>query len=261
MIRRPSALALTVVGAAALAAYGALYVASMRTTAEAAWQPRQDGAYVSHYLASDRQVRTATGAEPVLFDLKVPKQVLPIKLWPFTTYGEFLALFNPKLRVDEIADPVYVLNRQGVLQPARFVASTPGLVGEASVSARNGSRDVAAVSVAGAPRACVPAARSRSWLRVPLARPQQMGAQPTNLSYALRVRFRMPTASIVVVKLLARPRGRGFATVTHSWSRGVGGELIPLPFTGLAHDLAFRLPARACVTDVTFGRLRFTHGS
>ncbi len=262
VIRRPSAFALTVGAVAALAAYAALYVASARTMGAAAWQPRQDSAYVSQYLASDKRIRAATGAEPVLLDLKVPKQVLPIKLWPYTTYGEFLALFNPRLRVDEIANPVYVVNRQGRLLAARFVASTAGDVGAASVSARNGFPDAAEAPHVGAFGACVPATRPESWLRIPLGGSRRMLAQASiDLTYVVRVRFRMPRTANVVLKLLARPSGLGFATVTHSWGRGSGGALIPLPFTGLVRDLAFRLPARACVTEVTFGQLSLTGGS
>jgi hypothetical protein len=88
-----------------------------------------------------------------------------------------------------------------------------------------------------------------------------MTAQATDLAYAIQVRFRMPANSSVSVKVLARRRGLGFATVTHLWGRGIGGELIPLQFTGVVRDLAFHLPAGACLTSVEFGRIRFTRGS
>jgi hypothetical protein len=70
----------------------------------------------------------------------------------------------------------------------------------------------------------------------------------------------MPAGSTVSVRLIARS-GRGFAIVSHEWGRGSGGQLIPLDFTGRLHELEFLLPARACVTGLTFGRLRYTHNS
>jgi hypothetical protein len=259
-LQRHSSRALAAVGVAAAAAYAALLLTSLSTMSQASWQPRQDSAYVSTYLASDRLVRNLTGAEPVLVDLKVPKQVLPTKLWPYTTYGEFFALFNPKLRVDKIAKRMYVVARRGSLLPVRFAARTRGAIDHARVSERLGSGSAAASQRARS-LACTPAARSTSWLQVPLAHRQRMTAQATDLAYAIQVRFRMPANSSVSVKVLARRRGLGFATVTHLWGRGIGGELIPLQFTGVVRDLAFHLPAGACLTSVEFGRIRFTRGS
>jgi hypothetical protein len=85
-----------------------------------------------------------------------------------------------------------------------------------------------------------------------------MTAQGTDLAYALEVRFRTPATAWISVKLLATRHGLGFATVTHLWGRGSGGQLIPLQFTGVARNVAFHVPAGACVTSVEFGRLRFT---
>ena len=196
----------------------------------------------------------------MLVDLTVPRKVCRLKPWPYTTYGQFFALFDPHLRVDGVANPLYVVNPRGRLLPVSFVVSTGGLLAQASVGERLGSAGAAA-PMRGRSSACAPAAASISWLRVPLARPQRMGAQANDLAYALRVRFRMPASSWVSAKLLSWPRGSGFATATHVWSRGIGGELIPLQFTGQVRDLAFHLPARACVTSIEFGRLRFTHSS
>jgi hypothetical protein len=153
-----------------------------------------------------------------------------------------------------------VLNRQGRLLPVRFAASTRGLIVQATLTPLGASGDGEAVGHGG-PMACVPAARSKSWLRVPLAQPQQMSTQASGLPDAIRVRFEMPASSQVVVKLLAKRSGRGFATVTHEWYRGSGGELIPLGFTGQLRDFDFRLPAHACLTGLAFGRLQFTHTS
>jgi hypothetical protein len=86
-----------------------------------------------------------------------------------------------------------------------------------------------------------------------------MIAQPNGLPHAISVRFRIPSSTQVGVKLLTWPAGSGFATVTHEWPQGSGGELIPLPFTGQVRDLAFVLPAGACVTGLEFGTLAYTH--
>ncbi|HEY1778213.1 MAG TPA: hypothetical protein VGG41_18800 [Solirubrobacteraceae bacterium] len=254
-LRRPSSGALAVVGVAAAAAYAVLLLTSLSAMSRASWQPRQNSAYVHTYLASDRRLRKITGTEPVLVDLKVPKQVLPTPLWPYTTYAHFFALFNPRLRVDKIAKRIYVIARRGRLVPVRFAADRRGSIERARASDRLGS-DSASAPRRSRSLAC--AAGTRSWLQVPLARPQRMVSLPPDLAYAIQVRFRMPANSWISVKLLAKRRGLGFATVTHFWGRGRGGELLPLQFTGVVRELAFHLPPRACLTNVEFGRLRFT---
>jgi hypothetical protein len=256
---RPSRGVLAAAGVVALAAYAALLLTSVNVMSLASWQPRQNSAYVSTYLASDRRLRRKNGSEPVLIDLKVPKQVLPTKLWPYTTYAEFFALFNPRLRIDGLAKRSYVIGRKGRLLPVRFAASTSAALEHARVSGQLGS---AGARVAGATRSlvCAPTDRRASWLRLPLASPQRLRGKSNNLAYAVRVRFLIPSTSWVRVRLLARHRGLGFATVTHLWYRGRGGQLIPLEFTGRVTDLAFRVPAHACITSVQFGALRYSRG-
>jgi hypothetical protein len=256
-IHRPSPRALTALGATAVAVYATLYITSVRALAHQVWQEGRDSAYVHHYLASDRQVRAAIGAEPVLVDLDVPRFVVPRRFFKVPMYGEFLALFNPNLRVDELVDRAYVLGPRGRLRQVRFVASTRGLLGQATVTPAGPSAATAAAQGRGS-SACVPAGLPASWLRVPLAHPQRLRAQPAGLSYVMRVRFRMPDAAQVRVRLVASRGGRGFAGVSHGWGRGSGGQLIPLSFTGQLGELDFRLPARACVTGLVFGELRYT---
>jgi hypothetical protein len=77
----------------------------------------------------------------------------------------------------------------------------------------------------------------------------------------MRLHFSMPAGSNVPVRLVAWRGGHGFATTSHEWSSGSHGQLIPLDFTGQLRELDFRLPARACITGLTFGRLRYTHSS
>ena len=259
-IRRPSRRALAAGGIAAAAVYAGLYVTAMRALAHDVWQEGKDSAYVREYLASNKQVKAAIGAEPVLIDLDVPTVELPRRLGTIPTFGVFLALFNPNLRVDEIANPAYVLDPRGRLVPVRFVASTRGLLAQANVAAANWSAEGAAAP-RDRSRACVPVGRSGSWLQVPLARPQHLSTQPQGLSYVVRVHFSTPAGANVSVRLVAWRGGRGFAKTSAEWRRGSGGQLIPLDFTGQLRELDFRLPARACVTGLTFGRLRYTHGS
>lgn len=257
---RPPRRALAAGGIVAAAVYATLYVTSMRALAHQVWQAGKDSAYVHRYLASDRRVKAATGSEPVLINLDVPTAELPRRLATVPTYGVFLGLFNPDIRVGEIAQPVYVLDPHGRLVPVRFVGSTRGLLGQASVTKPNFATEVAAAPRDGS-RACVPAGRSPSWLQIPLARPRLLSAQPPELSYVVRVHFSMPVAAIVHVRLVARRDGLGFAKTSDQWSLGSGGRLIPLEFTGQVRELDFRLPARGCVTGLTFGHLRYTHSS
>ena len=255
-LRRPSRRALAVAGTAAVAVYTVLYLTSLKSMEAASWQPLRDSAFVSEYLASVKQVRAATGREPVLVDLKVPHEVLPKHLWPYTTYHQFFGLFNPNLRVNEITDPLYVVNPLGRLLAVAFAVSTSGLIDRARVSATPGSPRSAA-ALPGRSSACVPAGRSALWLHVPLALPQQMTAQTNGLSYAIRVHFRMPARGSVAVRLFATLGGSGFATVTHLWDRGSHGQLIATDFTGSVVALGFKLPARGCVTGLEFGSLHF----
>ena len=246
-----------VAGAAAIAAYAALYLTSLHTMSEASWQPRQDVAYVQQFLAGVARLRRTTGSEPVLVDLKVPKQVLPVKLWPYTTYGQFFALFDPHLRTDALASRLYVVGRHGRLIRVAFRPSTGGLISHAHTGAgrsaahstsRSDQRSVA----------CVPGAPHRVWLRIPIARPQAVRPPPTNgVPAALSVRYRMPTSADVVVKLLSRGAERPFGTVTHTWASGQGDDLIPLGFTGVLGAVEFLLPPHGCIAGFTLGRLRF----
>jgi len=258
--RRSRRLALAAGGIAAAAIYATLYVTSMQALQHQVRQGEKDKAYVHEYLVSDRKVRAAIGREPVLVDLDVPTVELPRRLATVPTYGVFLGLFNPDIRVNAIAKPVYVLDPRGRLVPVRFVASTRGLLGQASVTKPNWRSEVAAAR-RDRSRACVPAGRSPSWLQVPLARQQQLRTQSDGLSYVVRVHYRMPAGAIVHVRLVARRGGIGFAKTSDDWRRGSGGRLIPLQFTGQLRELDFWLPAHACVTGLTFGRLRYTHGS
>jgi hypothetical protein len=71
----------------------------------------------------------------------------------------------------------------------------------------------------------------------------------------------MAAAAHVRITLVAWRGGPGFAGVSQVWGRGAGGRLIALSFTGQLRELDFRLPAGACVTQLNFGHLRYTHNA
>ena len=248
--------AVAVVGAAAIAAYAALYVTSLQTMSEASWQPRQDVAYVQRFLAGVARLKRAAGTEPVLVDLKVPKQVLPVKLWPYTTYGQFFALFDPHVRTEAVASRLYVVGRYGRLIRVVFRPSTHGLISLAHTSADSRMHHSTAASDQRS-AACVPGGRHRVWLRIPIARPKAVRPQTNGLPAALRIRYSMQTGGDVIVKLLSRGTLRPFGTVTHWWGSGQGGKMIPLGFTGVLGTVEFRLPPHGCIAGLTFGQLRF----
>jgi hypothetical protein len=243
-----------------LAVYAVLYLTSLHAMRNTTSQSSRDRAYVNTYLASVKRVGGASGHAPVLVDLAVPRAILPRGLQPYNAYGEFLALFDPHLRLDEIAGPTYVVSPAGNLQPVELDVSASGMLDKASVSGQGASGPGTAAASPGATIACAPAGRSTSWLRVPLTSTQRMSAQTSGLPYALRVRFTMPARSSVTVLLASAGRNH-VASVVRTWGRGSGGELVPLDFSGDLSQLDFRLPARACVTALAFGRLAYVHSS
>jgi hypothetical protein len=252
--RRPSRGVLAAAALAAVALYAALYLSSLHALINTTWEASADRSYLNAYSASVKRVKQSTGREPVLDDLAVSPRLLPSALRPYNTYGEFFALFNPQLRVDEIANPVYVVSPSGQLQPVRLAATTGGSLGRATVSPVGRPAVVAAATPRSGAIACVPAGAPLSWLRVPLARAELIQGHASGLRYALRATYSVPATAPVAMQLLA-PGARRIATVTSTWQRGSGGEQIPLNHAGDLLGLEFRLPARSCLSTLTVGRL------
>ena len=123
---RPPRRALQVGVVGALALYGALYVASLHALRNTTAQSSRDRAYVSAFLASVKRVSAASGRVPVLVNLAVPRAILPRGLRSSNTYGEFLGLFDPHLRINAIANPTYVVSPAGALEPVELAVSTSG---------------------------------------------------------------------------------------------------------------------------------------
>jgi hypothetical protein len=253
--RRPSRRLLGAGAVAAAALYAALYLSSLHALINTTWEASADRSYLSAYLASVKRVKQATGREPVLDDLAVSARLLPVALRPYDTYGEFFALFNHQLRVDQIADPVYVVSSSGRLQPLALTATTGGSLARATVSPVGRPAVVAAAAPRGGAIACVPAGAPLSWLRVPLARPEPIRGQASGLRYALRATYSVPATVVAVAMQLLAPGARRIATVTSTWDRGSGGELLPLNHAGDLRGLEFRLPARSCISTLAVGRL------
>jgi hypothetical protein len=253
---RPSRSAVGVAAAAAIALYATLYVTSVRSMSDASWRPLQASAFVSRYLSSDRQVAAAIGHQPVLVGVQVPKYLLSKHLFPYNSYSEFFALFNSRLRVNDLASRWYVVDESGELLPVVLAPLASGALERASVTVHEGHGAATAADRAHS-FACSAAQGGRSTLEVPLSSVQQLGPQGSGLPYALAVRFRMPRRSPVTVGVSAVPGGASHTSVRQVWDGGSGGELIPLRLAGEVGDVDFRLPAGACVTGLELGRLRY----
>ncbi|MGH2850054.1 MAG: hypothetical protein ACRDLP_05500 [Solirubrobacteraceae bacterium] len=236
----------TVAGGAAIIAYAALLVVSVRAMSAASWQPRQDQAYVSRFLAGVRRVEARTGRPPALVDLTVPKQRMPKPLWPFNSYDVFFGLFDRTLRVDRIAPTVYTVAFGGALVARHFETLASGRMRRATTAA-------SAVAPARSPAddGC-PAPHAGGSVRVPLTRT----VNTTGIYAAARIRFRgAVTAPVLMFGIMATP-GRSIQLgPTSRLVPAPKGELIPLRIEGRLRGLAFQPPRGVCVESVAVGRL------
>jgi hypothetical protein len=231
---------------AAIVVYAALLVTSVRAMSVASWQPRQDQAYVSTFLAGVRRVEARTGRPPALVDLTVPKQRMPKALWPFNSYDVFFGLFDDTLAVDRIAPTVYTVARTGALVPRRFDTLALGQMSRATTAASPG-----APTSGHAGDGCTAPRRDR-WVRVPLAHT----VDTTGIYAAARIRFRGVAAA--PVRIFAVMAARGRTVQLGPTSRLVparAGELIPLRVEGRVRGLAFDPPRGVCIGSVAVGRL------
>ncbi len=251
-IHRQGASFLAVAGVAIVVGYSALYVSSARAIADATWEPHYSRAYVSTFLASVDRVRVRTGWEPVLIDLNVPHSIMPAVFAPYNRYDQFFPLVDRNLRVDEIADPVFVVMDSGQLAPVRFAASADGVLNAATVSATDGSGVVPAARDA-ALQVCVPAGRSVSRLHIPLSVAQTVAPRSNELPYGIRVRYSVPYR-VPVNMLLDNAHAITLDTeVDRVWGPGAGGELAPVTVRQQVDEVAFDLPGGSCVTDLAVG--------
>jgi hypothetical protein len=244
-------------GAAAVAAYGTLFVMSVEAVAAGAHEPRWAHSYVATFQGSVERVRATTHREPVLLDLRVPVRIMPPAFGLYDRYSQFFPITHPGLRIDEIADPAYALDDSGLLVPVRFSESAQGVLRSASVSATDGSGTAAAPHPNGS-TACVPSGRTLSRLHVPLSASQYVMARPGKLPYGIRVRYRMPHRAAVPVILVNATVLAPDLGVDHLWGAGDGGELAPLIMDQRVDELAFDLPPGSCVSDLSIGVFDFS---
>jgi hypothetical protein len=254
--RRPYSAILAAAGAVAIAGYGALYVTSVDAMANASWEPRKAHAYVDAFLAGVKQVETRTGGQPDLIDHEVPGNIMPAAFAPFNHYDEFFGMIDSKLRVDQVADPAYVLNSTGELLPVQFNAGASGNLRTATVSAPNGSGTIPAWSSQAA-AACVAAGQTGTRLHVRLSASQTMTTQVSGLPYAVRVHFHMPVRTAVDVLLANSHSVVLDSGWLHVWGPGAGGEFALLSVMTTVDEVALELPAGSCVTGLAFGVFSF----
>lgn len=251
-IRRPSTGALTAAGLAIIAVYTTLYVTSAGAMAGTHWQARGSRSYVTNFITSLERVRTGTHREPVLIDLQVPEGIMPAVFAPFNRYSQFFPVVDHNLRINQIADPAFIVNDSGQLVPVRFTASAYGRLSAATVSSPDGS-DVVPASQVGSSTACVPERHPVSRLHVPLSTAQTVTARPSGLPYGIRISYVAPLRATVPV-VLGSANGVAVDTgVNDVWGPGEGGELAPVTLQQEIDEIAFDLTAGSCVTDLTFG--------
>jgi hypothetical protein len=241
-------------GLVGVVAYTALYLTSLHVLRNVTWQAAKDRVYVSNYLASVKRIKATRGREPVLIDLRVPTIILPAGLRPYTTYGEFFALFNSHLLVGENTNPLYVVGASGRLQRVKFTTSTRGLLDQASVSTSASAHAAATPALRNGTSACAPAGEATEWLRVPLARTQFINAPLNARPAMLRVRFRTVASDLLPIELTGSG-GHRLGFVSRIPRGQAGGEVIPLYYNGYLASVEFRLPAGGCVTSLAVGRL------
>jgi hypothetical protein len=235
-----------VAAGAAIVVYAALLVISVRAMSAASWQPRQDQAYVSTFLAGVRRVEARTGRPPALVDLTVPKQRMPKALWPFNSYDLFFGLFDHTLQVDRIAPTVYTVAWSGGLVTRHFETLAAGGMRRATAAASAGTR-------AGRPagNGCAPP-HGGGWVRVPLTHT----VDTTGIYAAARIRFSGTVAAPVRVVAIMAARGRRIPLgLTSRLTPAPNGELLPLRFGGRLRGLAFHPPRGICIASVTIGQL------
>jgi len=231
----------------AAAAYAALYLESVRVTADASVRPRHAAAYVHRYLASARSVDRRTGEWPSILDEDVPGAVLSKRLYPYSTTGRLLALFDPRIRVEEIARPIYQVTSSGALRPLRFSLLARAQAEHATLVLPHAGGRTAA------PGACVPRGASGAWLHLPMASVGSAAPGVDPLA-GLRLRFRLPRAArVTIVPLLAGAPAH--SKITREWPRSRRGALIALGAERELATLAIRLPPGGCVTGAAFGLL------
>jgi hypothetical protein len=244
------------IGVAATAGYGALYVTSVRAMASHSPEPHRARAYVDTFRASVSRARAMTGRFPVLVDHEVPADIIPPIFVPLNHYDEFFPVIQPHVRFDLAGGATYVVDAVGRLVPVSFGTIALGALGRAAVSALDGSNTIPARRLDGGASACVPPDRGTSRVQIPLSSPQTLKQAASGLPYALLVGVDMPAGAPVPV-VLTGPKGSlpdpGFP---QAWGPGAARRFVPLTLSMRVAEVGLDLPAGACVTDLALGRFQ-----
>jgi hypothetical protein len=228
---KPLPYAIPAVAAAAIAAYGVLYVSSVHDLANSSWQPRRAHSYISTFEASVRAARTRTGHEPVLIDHSVPPDLMPAIFVPFNHYDQFFPVIDSHLHYDRASGPTYLVDINGRLVPVRFQST----------------------SLAKPEAACVPSTGNTSRLQFSLAPARPRVPPSGGLPYALRVTVRMPRGAAVNVLLSDRRRLTLDTGYPQIWSAGTGTYYVPLSLSSRIDGAALDLPGGTCITRLALG--------
>jgi hypothetical protein len=244
------------IGVAAVAGYGALYVTSVRAMANDSPEPHRARAYVDTFRASVSKVRATTGRYPVLVDHSVPADIIPPIFAPFNHYDEFFPVIQPHLRFDLAGGATYVVDATGRLVPVSFGTIAQGSLGKATVSALDGSGKIPAARLGGDASACVPPDREISRVHVPLSSPLTLKQPASGLPYALLVDVHMPVGAPVTVVLTGPKESQPDTGFPQAWGPGAARRYVPLTLSMRVAEVDLDLPAGACVTDLALGRFR-----
>jgi hypothetical protein len=237
---------------AAAAAYGALYVTSVKSLSRSAWQPQVAHRYIDQFKSSVDRVKAGTGQEPNLIDITVPYGLMQSNFAPFNQYSYYFPVIDPHLRYDEASTPAFVVGATGALVRVHLAPLASGLLRDATLSQTTGDGVRRAAFSSGA--ACVPA--GPVWrLRIPLSAAQRLGSGLTGLPYAIRVSYRAPVRTNVALHL-SGPNGGLTLTSTepHHWGPGAGTGLAIVRAAAVAQSVDVDLPGGSCVSALTVGQ-------
>jgi hypothetical protein len=236
-------------GAAAIAAYGVLYVTSVHSLSRSSWEPRISKPYIHTFLSDVRAVKAATGREPNLIDLTVPPTLMLANFAPFNQYSLFFPVVDSHLQYNGPSSPRFVVGPTGALERVRFASLATGTLRKARLIDKAGLRPPLVRSGA----ACVPAGAPEQ-LRVPLLKSVRLPATANGVANAIAIRYVLPAR--VGVTVLDAGAGGIPAPVdadSHLWGPGAGTGYALVTTPSTASEVDLDLPGGACIDALTVG--------
>jgi hypothetical protein len=251
VLRRPGHRVAALASGLALLAYGALYIPSQRALADAASLPAAARSYVETFKASLERVRSALHQEPVLLQHPVPAAVVFPQFAPYNFYDKFFALFDPKLRIDELGGSPYVVDGTGLLRAVDFNQMGAADVGRGTAATPDGRQVPLLIDRSGA---CLPASLRIARIQFPLTTPAVGG------SLFLRVHYRMRMGAVAGVLVENSSSTVAAGDDPHYFAEGGGGQWIWVSNSSRVEGVAFDLPGGSCITGVEAGSIRLVTG-